>query len=107
MRMISPSLLLLGFLVAQAAGDEPRKPEPKFPLGKETTVVTGPLDQDGYIDYQAALNERLGKGVSPDKNANVLLWKALGPRPEGGKEMPPEFFKALGIEEPPEKGDYH
>jgi hypothetical protein len=99
-------LLLLGFLLASTAGGDEPKPEPKFPLGKETTYITGPLDKEGYLDYEAALNERLGKGITPDKNANVLLWKALGPRPEGGKGMPPEFFKALGIDEPPEKGDY-
>ena len=40
-------------------------------------VVTGPLDQEGYVDYPAALNDRLGKGVKPERNANVLLWKAL------------------------------
>src|SRR5262249_45457531 len=45
------------------------------------------------------------KGVTPANNANVLLWKALGPRPEGGT-MPAEFFQLLGIEPPPEKGDY-
>src|SRR5262249_668901 len=38
-------------------------------------------------------------------NANVLLWKALGPHPEGAT-MPAEFFKLMGIEAPPEKGDY-
>ena len=68
--MIGISFLLL--LVVPA--DEPVKP--KFPLGRETTFVTGPLDKDGYVDYAAALNERLGKGVTPDKNANVLIWKA-------------------------------
>src|SRR5258708_6226725 len=82
------------------------KPAPKFPLGKETTYVTGPLDKEGYIDYETALNDRLGKGITPEKNANVLLWKVLGPRPEGGKGMPAEFFKRLGIEEPPPRGDY-
>ncbi len=82
------------------------KPDPKFPLGKDTTVVTGPLDKDGYIDYQAALNDRLGKGVTPGRNANVLLWKALGPAPEGGKGMPAEFFKRLGMKEPPKDGPY-
>ena len=59
------------------------QPAPKLPLGKDTTYVTGPLDKDGYVDYAAALNERLGKGVTPANNANVLLWKALGPHPEG------------------------
>ena len=79
--------------------------KPKFTIGKETTYVNGPLYEDGTIDYPTALNERLRKGVTSDNNAFVLLWKALGPRPEGYK-MPAEYFKWLGIDEPPEKGDY-
>jgi hypothetical protein len=82
------------------------QPAPKLPLGKDTTVVTGPLDKDGYVDYEAALNERLGAGSKPERNANVLLWKAFGPRPEGGQGMPPLFFKLLGMDEPAERGDY-
>jgi hypothetical protein len=98
--MIGVPLLLL--LVVPAADP----PKPSWPIGKETTYVTGPLDKDGYIDYAAALNERLGKGVTPENNANVLIWKALGPRPEGGDRMPPEYFVSLGINEPPANGDY-
>src|SRR5713101_3375645 len=77
--------------------DKPKESAPKkhrgtFTISKETTYVTGPLDKDGYIDYAAALNERLGKGVTPENNANVPIWKALGPHPEGAT-MPAEFFK--------------
>lgn len=86
------------------AADE--SPKPKLPVGKDTTYVNGPIDKNGYIDFEAALNDWLGRGVTPDNNANVLLWKALGPRPEGGGAMPPEFFKRLGIDEPPLSGDY-
>ncbi len=86
--------------------DGPKEqPKPKFTISKDTTYVTVPVDKDGYIDYEAALNERLGKGIKPEENANVLLWKALGPRPEGG-DMPAEYFERLGIEELPEKGEY-
>ena len=92
-----PLVLLL--LVAEG------KPAPKFPLGKETTYVSGPLDDQGYIHYQAALNDRLGKGIVAEKNANALLWKAFGPRPDD-TEMPAEFFQRLGIAKPPERGDY-
>jgi hypothetical protein len=81
------------------------KPTPKLPLGKETTYVTEPLDKEGYIDYETALNQRLGKGIAMEKNANVLIWKALGPRPEGA-EVPAQFFKWLHIEAPPADGDY-
>jgi len=106
MRTIIASLLVLGFLTTFASADDKEaKRKPKFTIGKETTYVTGPVDADGYIDYAAALNERLGKGIKPEDNANVLLWKAFGPHPEGTK-MPPEFFKWLGTQEPPERGDY-
>ena len=77
-----------------------------FTVGMETTYVTGPLDKHGYVDYVTALNEQLSKGITSENNANVLIWIALGPRPEGGTSMPPEYFQCLGIESPPEKGEY-
>src|SRR6266852_4930537 len=82
-----------------------KKHRGRFTISKETTYVTGPLDKDGYIDYAAALNERLGKGVTAENNANVLLWKAIGPRPQR-ETMPSEFFQLMGIEAPPAKGEY-
>jgi len=100
MRIVGTLLLLY---VLPAVED---KPVAKVPLGRDTTVATGPLDKEGYIDYELALNERLGKGITPEKNANVLIWQALGPKPEGGRGMPPEYFKQLGIPAPPDKGDY-
>jgi hypothetical protein len=81
------------------------KGKAKFTVGKETTYVAGPLDDRGNMDYEAALNERLGKDVTPEKNANVLLWKVLGPHPEG-VTMPPEYFRRLGVPAPPERGEY-
>jgi hypothetical protein len=82
------------------------KPAAKFPIGKETTYITGPIDTDGYIIYETVLNERLGKGITPEKNANVLLWKALGPTPDNNKRMPAEYFRLMGMTEPPKEGDY-
>jgi hypothetical protein len=103
------TILVVAIVTAtmQSKTDEPaaKKPTGKFTISKETTYVTGPLDKDGYIDYSAALNERLSQGVTPENNANVLLWKAIGPHPRG-VTMPPEFFKMLGMEAPPEKGEY-
>src|SRR5437762_9420291 len=77
-----------------------------FTVSPETTYVTGPLDQHGYVDYVTALNERLRGNITPETNANVLIWQALGPRPEGGNGMPPEYFQWLGIDPPPENGEY-
>lgn len=107
MSTIGTSFLVLGFLVAAPGGkDSPEKKRtPRFTVGKETTYATGPLDKDGYVDYAAALNERLRQGVTPANNANVLLWKAMGPHPER-ITMPSGYFKWLGIEAPPERGEY-
>ena len=101
----SALLAALAAGVVLAAPDEPKKPVPKFKLGKDTTFVDGPLDKDGYIDYEAAVNERLKGKITPETNAVVLLMKCLGPKPEG-TELPADFYKTLGIEPPPEKGDY-
>jgi hypothetical protein len=103
---------------APTAGDQPatkgqekkanadtRRRKPKFTIGKETTYVTGPVDKNGYIDYPAALNERLSESVTPANNAVVLIWQAIGPRPEGIR-MPPGFFRRLGTKEPPARGEY-
>ena len=79
---LSPLLLFCVF------ADDP-KPAPKQP------------------DYEALLNEKLGKGITSEKkNPNVLLWKAFGPTPEGGTGMPAQYFKLLGMAEPPKDGDY-
>lgn len=93
------------FLLLVLIPTEDKPAPPKLPIGKETTYVDGPVDKNGFIDYEAALNDRLGKGVTPEKNANVLLWRAFGPRPEGSR-MPAEFYKRLGTDEPPAAGDY-
>jgi hypothetical protein len=77
-----------------------------FTVGSQTTYVTGPLDKHGYVDYVTALNEQLSKGITPKDNANILIWQAFGPRPEGGAALPPEYFRWLGTEPPGEAGAY-
>jgi len=76
-----------------------------FTVSPETTYVTEPLDADGFVDYPTALNRRLGQGVTAETNANVLIWQALGPHPEGAT-LPPEYFQWLGSPQPPEQGEY-
>lgn len=77
----------------------------KFRLSKETTYFEEPLDKFGYVDYPAALNKRLRKGVTPENNASVVFWNAIGPR-SGGLNPIPKVFEWLGIPQPPEKGEY-
>lgn len=85
--------------------DKPDKPKVLVTISKETTFITEPLRTDGYVDYVKALNDRNRKGVTPENNAVVLMWKAVGP----GAIKPPqrtEYFELLGIKPLPQKGDY-
>src|SRR3954454_4780613 len=101
MKALAP-LLLAGLAAAPALADPPKA---KVTVGRDTTYVTGPLDKDGYVDYVAARNQRQAEGVTAESNANVLIWKALGPRPDG-QSKPAAFFKALGMDPPPDAGAY-
>ena len=75
-------------------------------ISNETTYLTGPLRKDGSVDYVAALNQHFSKGVTPQNNAAVLFWKAVGP-----EKILPEYrsryFQMLGVQPLPEKGDYY
>jgi hypothetical protein len=76
-----------------------------FKVSKATTYITEPLQKDGYPDYAAALNRRLSNGVTPQNNASVLIWQAVGPA-SIEKERRGKFFELLGIPPLPEKGEY-
>jgi hypothetical protein len=96
--------------VAQEGKDKEKKEEkktrkPAFTVGKETTHVVGPLDKAGRIDYETALNERLREGVTPETNANVVLFKVFGPHPDDAK-LPAAFFEWMKVPAPPAKSDY-
>jgi len=95
---VAVAFALTGVLLAV---DPPRA----LPPGKDTTVVTGPFDKDGTINYETALNERMKGKSTADTNAVVLLLKAIGPKPEGSL-LHADYYKWLGVKELPEKGDY-
>jgi hypothetical protein len=46
---------------------------------KATTHFTEPLDAAGYVDFAAAVNRELGRGVAPEENAAIPLLQAMGP----------------------------
>ena len=92
-------------VVQKKAPPSIKKSNGTFMVGKETTFVTGPLDKDGFIDYPVAFNAQLSQSVTPENNANVLIMRALGPRPLG-HAMTPGYYEAMGISSPPEDGTY-
>jgi hypothetical protein len=73
-------------------------------VGKETTLLTEPLRKDGTVDFIAAINERFGKGVTPENNAFVGLLPAMGVR-LSNTESGTDFVTAAGGN-PNEQGCY-
>ncbi len=106
-RRIMPLLVvaLATALPAQAEDPPAAKPKVPFTISKETTYIVEPLDKDGYPDYIAAINQRCRKGVTPENNAAGLFWRAMGPGEILARQRA-EYFKQLGIDPLPEKGDY-
>lgn len=78
-------LLLAGWFAWQLFG-----PTPAIIVSRETTYITAPLRPDGLPDYEAYLLEKMRAGVTPENNAAVLLWQALGPI-----DMSQEEFEAV------------
>lgn len=64
-----PALLICLPVLAQEK-DADRIP---LKIGKDTTFFTGPVNDDGIVDYAAALNKHYGKGIKREENAFALL----------------------------------
>ncbi len=104
-------VVLSSWCLAQNDKAEPAKPKsavpaPKITISKETTRFTEPLRPDGFVDYLAAVNQHFSKEITAENNACVLLYQAMGPRPEGGNRQPDRFFQLMGVEPLPDEGKY-
>ena len=67
-------LFLVGCFLFQLLG-----PNPTIVVGPETTVVDGPIQDDGFPDYLHCLQERAKSGVTKENNAGRLIAQALWP----------------------------
>ncbi|HUO09781.1 MAG TPA: hypothetical protein VM008_15865 [Phycisphaerae bacterium] len=68
------SLALLGcHAIGQATTETARH---SYTIGPETTIVSGPVNGDGTINYVQVINDVLSKGVTPENNAAIPLLRA-------------------------------
>jgi hypothetical protein len=95
-------LLLLALVVANFRLP-PGTGTPLVRIAPETTWATSPLNADGDVDYMEFINQQYA--VTPENNAMVDLVRIIGPKPDGAL-VPAAFFEKLGIDPPPEVGDY-
>jgi hypothetical protein len=113
MRLLITSLLIVFSILASSSdaqetpNESANKPLP-FRISKETTYITGPLMENGLVDYAGYLNQQMSEKVTPETNAAVLYWKAIG----NDKEVldSPKFYQklveALGTDPFAEGGPY-
>ncbi len=73
--------------------------EPRITVSRETTFLVEPLDNEGFVDYLAAVNQRWSRGVTPENNAAVLLAQALDPK-EVWESIYDEFYADLQVAKP-------
>lgn len=104
-------VVLSSWCLAQNDKANPAKPKaavplPKITISKETTWATEPLRADGTVDYLEAVNRLFSKDVTPENNACVLLYQAMGPSPEGGNRQPDRFFQLMGVTPISDEGKY-
>jgi hypothetical protein len=74
-------------------GEDAAPPPLPFRISPETTYATEPLTPTGLVDYVARLNLDFSRGVTPETNAAVLYWKAIGKNEEVLED--PEFVAPL------------
>jgi hypothetical protein len=88
-----------------APTESDRKPQPRITVSVKTTRILEPLDEEGYVDYLAALNQMASERVTPDNNAAVSFVHAFGVSGFKPAERT-RFFKLLQIEPLRERGEY-
>jgi hypothetical protein len=54
------------------------RPMPRLEVGRDTTWLTGPLDANGNVDYDAAWRAEHSPGVTAANNAAPLVYAVLG-----------------------------
>lgn len=117
MRMFALTFLAFTTCVAPAHAEPPKRPV-VITISEETTFFTEPLQEDGYVDYRAALNAWRSEGVRPETNFIVALLDVMKPDqvvglvdqwPEGEtlrRKMRDAFYSRLGVKEPKREGPF-
>lgn len=85
--------VLLFFLTLLMVGPHVRVP---YGVSHETTYLTEPVDEQGYLRVAEALDRVRSQGVDRENNAAIPLLEALGGRRPSSRLYP--LRKALGLE---------
>ena len=68
--------LLVAFVALEAIAW--LRPKPRLEVGRDTTWLTGPLDANGNVDYDAAWRAEHSPGVTAENNAAPFVYAVIG-----------------------------
>lgn len=77
----------------------------KITISRDTTYVLGPVFSDGYVDYLSALDSQFSQGVTPENNAAIPLFKAIGLKDTIRAVDRPRLLAALHMPDVPDDTD--
>ena len=91
--------LILAFAAVAAGGISETKA--LFAISRDTTSAVGLVRLDGSVDYVAAVNQRLRRGLTPQNNGYVLWLRVMGVRrlPESVRKQALAMCGAEGLPE--------
>ncbi len=93
--MPRPTLLALVFLLA--AAPTLALGEYQLEIGPDTTVIDGPLNPDGTINYLAYLNKKLSEGVTPENNFAVDVAMVMSEESWQSDALREKALRELGL----------
>src|SRR5947199_1595250 len=96
------SLVLVLLAIDLVLVETGRKITPAY----DTTRIVAPTLPDGSIDYLITLDDRDGRGVSPEDNAVPLLLRAFGRQALPSNQPADGITDRLGMPHLPEQGNY-
>lgn len=86
--------------------------DPEITISKETTYVTEPKTDDGFVDLITAINAKNSEGVTQENNAAAVIFPVLVARPdknfrnpEASLKMADRFYEELGVPMPKDGDD--
>jgi hypothetical protein len=72
------------------------RPDVGIRISEETTKITAPVSEDGYVDYTTALDELSRKGVTAKNNLAVPLIAVFG-KEEIPQDVRKEYLRQRGF----------
>lgn len=91
--------LIAGLCLLLAA---PAIAEVQLEIGPDTTVIDGPVNPDGTLNYLAYLNQKLSEGVTPENNFAVDVALSMPPDAWPNREYQQQVYAWLKIDAPDE-----